>query len=73
VSRVAAIGEDVRVAGYGLAGVEVHAAADAAAVHAAWDALADDVACLVLTPAACAALRDRLAERPRLVWTVLPS
>ena len=73
MSRIAAIGEDVRVAGYGLAGAEVHAAEDAPAVQAAWDALGDDVACLVLTPAAGAALRDRLADRPRLVWTVLPS
>ena len=73
MSRVAAIGEDVRVAGYGLVGVEIHAAEDAPAVHAAWEALGEDVACVVLTPAAGAVLRDRLAERPRLVWTVLPS
>lgn len=72
MSRAAAIGEDVRIAGYGLAGVEVHAAEEPAAVHAAWDALADDVACLILTPAARDALGDRLGERSRLVWAVLP-
>ena len=34
MSRAAAIGEEVRVAGYGLAGVEVHPAEDAAEVTA---------------------------------------
>ena len=72
MSRAAAIGEDVRLAGYGLAGVAVHAAEHADAVRAAWDALDDDVACLILTPAARAALGERLAERPRLLWTVMP-
>jgi vacuolar-type H+-ATPase subunit F/Vma7 len=72
VSRAAAIGEDVRIAGYGLAGVEIHAAEDAAAVFAAWDALAEDVACVILTPAAGEMLRERLGERPRVVWAVLP-
>lgn len=72
MSRAAAIGEEVRVAGYGLAGVEVHPAEDAAEVTAAWDALADDVACVILTQNAHATLSERLAERPRVVWTVLP-
>ena len=72
MSRAAAIGEEARVAGYGLAGVDVHPAQDAAAVTAAWVALPADVACLILTPSAHATLRERLAERPRLVWTVLP-
>jgi vacuolar-type H+-ATPase subunit F/Vma7 len=72
VSRAAALGEDVRVAGYALAGAEVHAAVDAPAALAAWEGLADDVDCLILTPAALDALRDRLNERPYLVWAVLP-
>ena len=70
--HVAAIGERVRVAGYALAGVKVHEAEDAAAVVSAWDGLDDDVACLLLTEPAQAALGTRLGERPRLVWTVLP-
>lgn len=56
MSRAAALGEDVRVAGYALAGAEVHPAGDGDAVRAAWDGLADDVDCLILTPAARDAL-----------------
>lgn len=72
MSRAAAIGEDVRLAGYALAGVEVLAAGDEVEALAAWDRLPGDVACLILTPAAETALRSRLAERPRLVWAVVP-
>lgn len=72
MTHAAAIGEHVRVAGYALAGVEVHAAEDRAAVLSAWDGLGDDVACLVLTPSAHDALAGRLQERPRIVWAVLP-
>lgn len=72
MSRAAALGEDVRVAGYALAGAEVHPAGDGDAVRAAWDGLADDVDCLILTPAARDALGDRLRERPYLVWAVMP-
>lgn len=72
MSRAAAIGEEVRIAGYGLAGVDVHAAEDAAAAVSAWEALPADVACLILSPAAREALGERLAERPRVVWAVLP-
>ena len=39
---------------------------------AAFDALPDDVACLILTQAAHAALGPRLAERPGLTWVVVP-
>lgn len=72
MSGAAAIGEDVRVAGYALAGVAVHAADDGAAVHAAWEGLPDDLDCLILTAAAREALGDRLHERPHLVWAVMP-
>ena len=71
MTRAAAIGEDVRVAGYALAGVEVHAVADGAAANAAWDALAVDVAGLILTAMARDALGERLHERPYLVWAVI--
>jgi vacuolar-type H+-ATPase subunit F/Vma7 len=73
VTRAAAIGEDVRLAGYALAGVEVLSAEDAAAAVAAWDRLPGDVACLILTPAAHTALGERLAERPQLIWAVVPA
>ena len=72
MSTAAAIGEEVRVAGFALAGVEVHAAADDVAARAAFAALPEDVACLILTEAACAALRPRLADRPSLTWVVMP-
>ncbi len=58
--------------GYGLAGVQVHAAANAAAAVAAFEALEENVACLILTPAAHAALAPRLSERPYLLWSVIP-
>jgi len=58
VSRVAAIGAQVRVQGFALAGAVVHVAEDAEAARAAWDALADDVAVVVLTPAAARALAE---------------
>ncbi len=72
MSRAAAIGEEVRLAGYALVGVEVHAADDEAAVHQAWEALSGEVACLILSRAARAALGARLEERPHLVWAVVP-
>jgi len=72
VSRAAAIGEGVRLAGYALAGVEIHAADDEDSVRSAWEELPRDVACLILTSAACAALGARLEERRDLVWAVVP-
>ncbi len=72
MSRAAAIGEDARVAGYALAGVTVHPAATPAAIVSAWERLAADVACVILTPAARDALGERLRERPDVVSVVLP-
>ena len=71
MSAAAAIGEHVWLAGYALAGVQVHPAEDRAAADEAWERLPADVACLILTPAAHAALAARLSERPALVWTVV--
>jgi vacuolar-type H+-ATPase subunit F/Vma7 len=73
MSRVAAIGEQLLVAGYSLAGVEVYAADDTDAARAAWDRLSEDVTCVILTPVAHAVLTKRLAERADVVWAVLPS
>lgn len=72
MSHAAVIGEEARIAGYGLAGVDVYGAEDAASVRASWDRLAADVAFVLFTPAAFKAVGERLAERPRLVWAVLP-
>jgi vacuolar-type H+-ATPase subunit F/Vma7 len=56
VPRIAVIGEEPRVQGFALAGAEVCPATDADEVRAAWAGLADDVAVVVLTPSAAAAL-----------------
>jgi vacuolar-type H+-ATPase subunit F/Vma7 len=70
---VVAIGEEGRLAGFALAGVEVCRAEDTTAVQAAWDALSEEVRLLVLTPRAVAALEGRLSEREDLVWVSLPT
>jgi vacuolar-type H+-ATPase subunit F/Vma7 len=72
VSRIAAIGESELVDGYGLAGVEVLPAPDAAAARRAWASLEDDVGLLLLTPAAEAALAAKLAEARGVIWAVIP-
>lgn len=73
MSRAVAIGHELRLGGYALAGVEVKHAPDAEAARAAWEALPEDVALLVLDATAHEALARPLAERPRLVWAVVPS
>jgi vacuolar-type H+-ATPase subunit F/Vma7 len=73
MSRVAVIGEPVRVRGYALAGAEVHECVDGSAVRSAWAALTDDVAVVILSPAAAAVL-DLAARAPsaRPLTVVLP-
>ena len=70
--RVVAIGERELVDGYGLAGVQVLAASDPGSVRAAFAKIEDDAGLLILTPAAEAALAQRLAGGRRFVWVVLP-
>jgi vacuolar-type H+-ATPase subunit F/Vma7 len=70
VSRIAALGEAVKVEGFALAGALVLAAEDATDVDAAWTALPDDVAVLILTTRAADRLGERLDERPRLITVV---
>jgi vacuolar-type H+-ATPase subunit F/Vma7 len=72
MSRAVAIGDERRLGGYALSGVEVLPAAGAGDAAAAWDALAGDVALVVLDPPAHAALAERLDERPTVLWAVLP-
>lgn len=72
MSRAAAIGEDVRLAGYALAGVEVLAAEDRPAAVRAWEELPDDVGLLLLTPLTDEALAERFVERPELLRARLP-
>jgi len=72
MSRVVAIGEERRVAGFALAGVDVRPAETADAVVGEWAGLEGDVGLLVLTPAAAAALEGRRSEREESVWVTLP-
>ncbi len=73
MSQIVAIGEGERLRGFALAGVSVVLAADPADARAAWAALSADVALVILTPAAHAALgADELAEHAQRLWAVLP-
>ncbi|MGW3938791.1 hypothetical protein [Streptomyces phaeochromogenes] len=56
MGRVAAIGEQTRVAGLALAGTVVLVAEHADAVRRSWRSLPDDVDLVILTPAAAEAL-----------------
>lgn len=73
-TRIAAVGERERVGGFVLAGVLVVAATDATSVRAAWQALPAEVAIVILTPAAHAALASKgtLARDDLRLWTVMP-
>ncbi|HEX5880190.1 MAG TPA: V-type ATP synthase subunit F [Actinomycetota bacterium] len=74
VAGVAVVGERFRVQGFTLAGAVVHAADDAATVRSVWASLGDDVAVVVLTPRAAAALEAELAEgSPTPLTVVMPS
>jgi len=56
VGLLVVLGEAARVGGFALAGAVVIPADEPAAVRAAWSALSDDVAVVVLTERAAAAL-----------------
>jgi hypothetical protein len=58
MSRMAVIGEEMRVRGFALAGALVFATEDAAGARAAWRSLPPDVVVAVLTPRAAGWLRD---------------
>jgi vacuolar-type H+-ATPase subunit F/Vma7 len=73
MSTIAAIGERDRVAGFAFAGVQVRAAEDPDTVRAAWRALPADIALLILTRSAQAALRDELDGHGRPLCVVMPS
>jgi vacuolar-type H+-ATPase subunit F/Vma7 len=62
VARVAAIGTETLVAGYGLAGALVLPAEDDDDVRAAWASLGEDVEVVVLTGAASRVLGEVAAS-----------
>lgn len=73
MSRIAVIGERPRIQGFALAGALTCDADTADDARAAWAALPDDVAVVVLTPAAAAALHTELADPlPRALPVVMP-
>ena len=71
MSGVAALGASVAVEGFVLAGVTV-LPTDRDGPDAALDELPADTALLLLDAEAAEALAERLRQRPRLLWTVLP-
>ncbi|MEU5100494.1 hypothetical protein [Streptomyces sp. NPDC020996] len=72
-SRVAAIGEWVRVAGLTAAGVDVFAAEDPPAVRAARERIPADVGLVIMTPAAAAALGPEPFDDTGPLTAVMPS
>ena len=71
MARVAVLGEQLRVHGFTLAGAVVLTADDPATARSAWASLGDDVAVVVLTPRAAAALEAELAEGGATPLTVV--
>jgi len=73
MSGIAAIGERELVGAFAFAGVDV-TVADGAAAGAAWRALPEEVALVILSPAAHAALEaEGLDRRDRRLWVVMPA
>lgn len=74
MGRVAAIGEQTRVAGLALAGTVVLVAEEPDAVRRTWRSLPDDVELVILTPAAAEALNLDSAppESHRRLTAVMP-
>jgi vacuolar-type H+-ATPase subunit F/Vma7 len=66
VGKVAVIGERHRVQGFALAGALVSIAEDEDAARSAWHGLTGDVAVVVLTPKAAAALAEMVPGARRL-------
>ena len=72
--NILAIGERVRVQGFGLAGMTVVAADDDAAVRAAWRELPDETELVILTASAHAALgAQELAREGAPLVVVMPA
>jgi vacuolar-type H+-ATPase subunit F/Vma7 len=71
--RVAALGELARLEVYRLAGVGVLAVESDDEARTAWQALATDIAVVLLTPHAASALGNALTEPGGPMTVVLPS
>jgi vacuolar-type H+-ATPase subunit F/Vma7 len=73
VARVVAIGDELRMAGFALAGAIVIVAADAEATERAIDGLTDDAGLIILGQAPDTGVRAALGRHPRSIWCSLPS
>ncbi|QHC23032.1 V-type ATP synthase subunit F [Streptomyces sp. GS7] len=72
MGTVIAIGERARTAGFALAGMEVRSAEAPDRVRALWRELPSDVALVILTPAAAAALGPDALDVPEPLAVVMP-
>jgi vacuolar-type H+-ATPase subunit F/Vma7 len=73
MSRAIAIGDELLLAGYALAGVEVVDSPDPERARAAWRSLAADVSLVILTADAHGALCRELGREDEVVWAVIPT
>jgi vacuolar-type H+-ATPase subunit F/Vma7 len=72
MGRIIAIGEEARIMGFALAGVDIYPAADARAARAAWQDLQSDDALVILTAAAADALGDEVVRTRPPLTVVMP-
>lgn len=72
MSRVAVIGEEVRIQGFALAGVTTCPAETDDEARSAWRSLGDEVAVVIFTPRAAGRLEGRLEQRPDVLTVVMP-
>jgi vacuolar-type H+-ATPase subunit F/Vma7 len=72
MGRLVVLGEAVRVEGFALAGATVLVADDTDAVRRAWASLPGDVAVVLLTANAAAALAEEPALREGVLSAVMP-
>jgi vacuolar-type H+-ATPase subunit F/Vma7 len=71
MGSVAAIGEPEAVAGFALAGVQVHPAEQREVVRAAWASLPASTVLVVLSAAAAEALAGETVGRPHILVAVM--
>lgn len=72
MGTVVALGEEARTSGFALAGVLVRPAEGPDSVRAVWQELPDDVALVILTQAAAAALGSEALNVPCPLTVVMP-
>jgi vacuolar-type H+-ATPase subunit F/Vma7 len=71
--RVAAVGEEVRVRGFGLAGALVFPAETPEQARASWNELPQDVHVVILTPAAAVAVGSEAFRSDPPFAVVMPA